>query len=149
MGVNDWSQAEKDLYALGSRALFDDMERYRRELSEGVALDTTATDAMIAEAAARTKAAQEETRRYLAQLAGDEPAPIDPQDQAVGASAAAGSSSPAMPGGGPGPGQPLTFEDVRAAEMAEADRIRNLSLQDFAVEREHLIRSRTSRGMFG
>lgn len=104
-----------------------------------------------------------ESQQRMAQMAADQqawlrslydgdtdegPQPKD-QSQARGGASRAG-WSPASPAGpGPDSGQPLTFEDVRAAEMAEADRIRNLSLQDFAVERERLIRSRTSRGMFG
>ena len=41
MGVNDWSAAEKDLYATGSRAILDDLERQRQEWNAGAALDTT------------------------------------------------------------------------------------------------------------
>ena len=69
----------------------------------------------------RMQAAQEETRRYLAQLAGTGSAPIDPQQGrgVVGASVA-GSSSPAGPGGpGPAGQHPITDADIAAMSMAE------------------------------
>ena len=146
-GADDWDANERALYALGSRLLLDDIDRYREELSAGVSVDTSISDAMIAEAAARTKAAQEETRRYLAQLAGaDEPAPAQDvqQGQATVDASAAGSTAPARPGG-PGPaGQPND-----AAELAEAQRLAGLTLSEFAAERERLIRANASHGLFG
>lgn len=100
MGVNDWSQAERDLYTLGTRVLFDDMERQRQEWREGVALDTTATDAILAEAAARTRAAQQETRRYLASFYDEESVPSDPQQ--IPQDASGSGRGPATPAPGAG-----------------------------------------------
>ena len=131
--IDNWSQAERDLYALGSRVLLDDLERQQREWREGVALDTTATDAMLAEAAARTRAAQEETRRYLASLAGDdEPSPLQDVAAARGDRGAslpppsAGSSD----GHSPGRRQPNPHE-------AEAERAREIAQMDMATYASH------------
>lgn len=140
-GVNDWSRAERDLYAVGSRALLDELERKRQEWRESWALDSTSTGDMIREHNARMRELEEQHRAwlsgYLKDASGeaDEPAPTQNVAGAEGATVPAGHRPP----------QP----NPHAAELAEAERIRNLSLQDFAVERERLIRSRTSRGMFG
>jgi hypothetical protein len=145
-GIDNWSQAERDLYAIGSRALLDDLERQQREWREGVALDTTATDAMLADAAARSRAAQEETRRYLASLAGNDESPhTDVASQGQGRQDVSG-AEPATAPSAPGPGQQPT---PHAADLAEAQRIRQLPMSAWAEERQRLIRaSASNHGMF-
>jgi hypothetical protein len=65
------------------------------------------------------------------------------QGQVVGVSAV-GSALPAMAPMAPGPEQPNA--DPRAAELAEAERIRLMPMDEFQRERERLIRP---RGLFG
>jgi hypothetical protein len=123
-GIDNWSQAERDLYAIGSRALLDDLERQQREWREGVALDTTATNAMLADAAARSRAAQEETRRYLASLAGDDESPHTDVAGAEGASVPDGHRPP----------QP----NPHAAELDRARAIADMSMSEYAARRADL-----------
>jgi len=136
MGVNDWSQAERDLYALGSRLLLDDMERTRQSMAAELDLYRDDWSTRHAE---MTRAHQERVRQieaaqaaWLADFINGETGEVtptqDPQGQAVGASAA-GSTSPAMPGGGPSPGHPLTADDIAAMSMQEYTALRaNLGL---------------------
>lgn len=141
MGVSDWSHAEKELYALGTRALLDDIERYRLELSAGVELDNTSMADAVREHEQRMSDLAAQQRAWLEDFISggtSDPASTDPQGQ-VGASTAG--AAPAT--SGPGPGQP----NPHAAELAEADRIRGLSMWDFQRERERLIRR--DQGIFG
>jgi hypothetical protein len=64
------------------------------------------------------------------------------QGQVVLGAPATGWSSPAGPGG-PGPGQP---PNPHAVELAEAERLRDLTMAEYAAERQRLIRS--NQGMF-
>ncbi len=70
----------------------------------------------------------------------DEPAPTPDVGQGLGASATGPAPAP-----GPGPGQP---PNPHAAELAEAERIRDMPMGEYAQERQRMIRA-TSRGMFG
>ncbi len=148
MGVNDWSQAERDLYALGSRLLLDDMERTRQSMAAELDLyrdDWSTRHAEMTRAHnERMQRMRDDQAAWLDSFYDDgEPAPTqDPQDQARGASAA-GSSSPAMPGGGPGPGQPI---NPHAVDLEESERIRDLTMAEYAAERQRLIRP--NQGMF-
>jgi len=104
---------------------------------------STSTNEMMRAHAEQMQRLRDDQAAWLANFTNGEagePAPTQDVGQGHGASATGPAPAP-----GPGPGQP----NPHAAELAEAERIRNLSLQDFAVERERLIRSRTSRGMFG
>lgn len=139
-GVDDWSQAERDLYALGSRQLLDNLDRQIEEWRESWALDTSAHDDMIREHNARMRALEEHHKAWLARhLKGlngeaDEPVPSHELAGAVDASVSLGHR----------PQQP-TF-DPRAAELAEAERIRAMPMSQWAEERQRLIRP--NQGMF-
>ena len=81
MGVNDWDENERALYALGSRQLLDSLDRQIEEWRESWALDTTSTDEMTREHNARMRALEEQHKQWLARhLKGlngeaDEPVP--------------------------------------------------------------------------
>jgi hypothetical protein len=70
--------------------------------------------------------------------AASEPAP---QDVAQGQAGRFPTGSPPSRSGGPGPAQP-----DHAAELAEADRIKSLTMREFAQERQRHIRP--SSGLF-
>ena len=44
--IDNWTEVERALYATGTRAILDDLERQRQEWNAGAALDTTSTDEM-------------------------------------------------------------------------------------------------------
>jgi len=141
-GVNDWSEAERDLFAVGSRAALDDLERYREELNSGYAPDTTATDEMVKAHNARMRQLEEDHKAWLARFINgetDEPAPTHEL---------AGADRASVPGGTPNGHRPQQPDpDPYAAELAEAERIRTMPMQDWAEVRKTLIR--TSDGLFG
>jgi hypothetical protein len=140
--IDDWSDAERQLYAVGTRAILDDLERKQAEWRESWALDTTSTDARVREHNERMRQLEEDHKAWLARFINgetDEGSHTDvAQGQAVGASAA--SPSPAGPGG-PGPGQP----DPRLAEAELAAWIKNMPLNEYAAMRDELgVQSPTS-----
>ena len=88
----------------------------------------------------RVAATQRDLRAWLsARATADGEVPSDPRQAPRGASLA---GAPVRPGAVPA-GPPI---DPREAELAEAARIRNLSMQDWAIERQSLIRA--DRGTF-
>ncbi len=122
MGVNDWSQAEKDLYAIGTRAILDGMERARESMTADLDLyrdDWSTRHAEMTRAHEdRVRQMRDDHHAWLRSLYDDEGP--QPQDVAQGqGGASAGSSpAPASPPAGPGPGQPLTDADIKAMDMA-------------------------------
>jgi len=150
MGVIDWSQAERDLYAYGSRALLDRMERQiqdqRREWNETYGLDSTSAAEINRQHAERMRKLEEDHKAwlagYLASLYGDDDeSPTQDVGQGQDGASATGWSSPAGPSG-PGPGRP----NPHAAELEEAERIRDMPMSEYAAERQRLIRP--NQGMF-
>ena len=96
---------------------------------------------------ARLDAIRAETDDYIKSLTGeaDEPAPTD-VDQARAGVSAPGSTAPAAPGGS-GPGRPI---NPRTAELEEAERIRSMSVQEYAQRRaEFGVRSPTDMNRLG
>ncbi len=81
MGVNDWSQAEKDLYAVGTRAILDDMERVRESMT--AELDLYRNDAstryaeQLAEHEDRLRKLAEDHQAWLRSLYDEGPQPQD------------------------------------------------------------------------
>lgn len=75
MGINDWTESDKQLFAIGSRAALDDLQRTREEWNAGAALDTTSTDVMMREHNARVRELEEQHRAWMAsyikELTGD------------------------------------------------------------------------------
>lgn len=75
MGINDWSESDKQLFAIGSRAALDDLQRTREEWNANAALDTTATDVMMREHNARVRELEEQHKAWMAsyikELTGD------------------------------------------------------------------------------
>lgn len=129
--IDTWDENERALYALGSRAILDDLDRVQESMTAD--LDRYRDD-FTTRQAEQLRAHQDRVRKLEADQAawladfirGETDAPAqDPQDQAVGASADTGSSSPAMPGiGAPGPGQSLTAQDIKAMPMDEYTALR-------------------------
>jgi hypothetical protein len=112
-----------------------EVDQYLANLREGVARQVT-------ESEARMQKIRDDRAAWLNSLYDDEPVPTDVAQGQVDASAAG--SSPASPPGS-GPGQPNRHAD----ELAEAERIRSMSMQDYARERQRLRASTSNRGMFG
>jgi hypothetical protein len=95
----------------------------------------------------RLAAIRAETDQYIKSLYGeaDEPAPTqDVGQQEPSRQDASPSRGPATPAGPRPAGQPI---DPHTAELEEAARIKGLSMQAFADERQRLIR-RPNQGMF-
>ena len=152
MGVSEWSQAERDLYALGSRQLLDNLDRQIEEWQSSAALDTTSTDDMTREHNARMRQLEENHKAWLARfLSGDdEGAHTDVQPAPQGASSGRGPATPAtVPAG-------LPNLDPRAAELADRRRaqemaaaVRDMDLSDYAQLRAELhIGQASARGLF-
>ena len=116
------------------RAMETDINRLRDSWAAGYAAQLQAHETRLAQI-------RSETSRFIEGLYSNDEGPHEPaQGQQRDASSAG--SSPAS-GGAADPGQP---DPTYAAELAEAERIRNLSMQDFAVERQRMIRA--NQGMF-
>lgn len=67
-GVSDWSDAERYLYAIGTRAILDDLERQQREWRESWALDSTSADEINRQHAAKMTQLEEEHKAWLARF---------------------------------------------------------------------------------
>jgi hypothetical protein len=104
-----------------------EVDAYLANLREGVAQQ-------VAESAARIQQTRAEQAAWMASLYSDEPDEGTPTDVAHAQTGASAPGLPASPRGS-GHGQ-LTHAD----ELAEAARIRSLSLREYAQERERLIR---------
>ena len=141
-GVNDWSQAERDLYATGTRAILDDLERQRQEWSAGAALDTTSADAVVRKHNAKMRQLEEDHKAWLARFINgeaDEPAPTQ-NVAARGPDASPPSPSGSSDGHSPGQ-QPNPHTD----ELERARAIRSLSMSEYAERRAELgVQSPTS-----
>jgi hypothetical protein len=92
----------------------------------------------------RMDALRAETDQYIKSLTGeaDEPSPGLDVGRGRDGVSPTGWSSPAGPGG-PGPGRPI---NPHAAELEEAERLYALSMAEYAIERQRLIRA--NPGMF-
>ena len=82
----NWSPAEKELYALGTRILLDDMERQRRQWAESWAPDSTSMDEAMREHAARMAQLEADQRAWFARfIDGDEATEAGPSTTDVAA----------------------------------------------------------------
>lgn len=143
--IDDWSEAERQLYAVGTRAILDDIERQAEEWRGSWALDSTSMDEMTRAHNERMRQLEEDHKAWLARFingeADERPQPTQDVAQGQVAGASAAGSSPAEPGG-PGPGQP---NPAYAAEMERAPAIAEMSMADYAAMREELgVQSPTS-----
>lgn len=136
-GVSDWSRAEKELYALGTRVLLDDLERQQQEWRESWALDSTSTDEMTREHNAKMRQLEEAHKQWLAGFlkdasgAADEPAPTQDVAGAEGATVPTGHR----------PQQPTPHE----AELQHAREIHDMPMHEYAARRAELgVQSPTS-----
>ena len=130
----DLEQARLDQYRADTQARLD-----------AYASDAAARTAEMLQAHRdRVRQFEEDQRAWFKSLYdGDEPAPTDVGQQEPSRQGAS-SRGPATPAGPRPAGQPI---DPHAAEMAEADRIRDLPMSAWAEERQRLIRS-SNQGMF-
>jgi hypothetical protein len=142
--IDDWSEAEKQLYAIGSRAILDDIERQAEEWRESWALDSTSMDEMTRKHNERMRQLEEDHKQWLTRFLRDasgaaDEGPQPTQDVRGQAGASAGSSLPASPAG-PGREQPsLTADDIKA-----------MSMQDYQALRARTgLGNASGRGMFG
>ena len=94
---------------------------------------------------ARMDAIRAETDQYIKSLYGeaDEPAPTPDVGQQEPSRQDASSRGPATPAGPRPAGQPI---NPHAAELEEAERIRDMPMREWAAERQRLIRP--NQGMF-
>lgn len=119
------------------------LDQYRANMAarlDAYASDSaTRTAEMIRGHQERLRQLEEDQRAWLKSLYdGDEPAPSPNVGQGLGA------SGPALaPAPGPGPGQP---PNPHAVELEEAERIRDLTLAEYAAERQRHIRP--GQGLF-
>lgn len=132
-GVSDWSQAEKELYALGTRAILDDLERQQREWRESWALDSTSTDERMREHNERMRQLEEDHKAWLARFINGDTNELA-QRERQGASGGEPASPSAVPAGQP---------DLHAAELARE--IKDMDMATYAKRRAELgVRSATS-----
>ena len=136
--IDEWDENERALYAVGSRALLDDLERQRREWNESYSLDSTSMDEINRTHSERMRELEDQQRAWLASFINGD---ADEGTQDVGPGLGASAPEPA-PAPERGPGQP----DPHEAELAEAERIRALPMTAWAEERQRLIRA--NRGLF-
>ena len=122
----------------GQASIAADVDQYLASLREGVARQ-------VAESEARIAAGRDATAHWLQNFYDDDAEGVDTSVGPQISRDASGSGGPATPGPGSA-GQPNS-RDAELAEAEEAERIRRLSLQDYAQERQRLIRA-GSPGMF-
>ncbi len=149
MGINDWSESDKQLFAIGSRAALDDLQRTREEWNAGAALDTTSTDDMMREHNARVRELEEQHKAWMAsyirELTGDtaheRPGTGDRED-ASGSASRAGHGSRSQ-----------DHTDPRAAELQDlelARAIAQMPMAEYARRRAELgVRSATDMSHLG
>jgi len=125
----DLEQARLDQYRADTQARLD-----------AYASDAAARTAEMLQAHRdRVRQFEEDQRAWFKSLYdGDEPAPTN-----VGQGQTDAPATGPAPAPGPGPGQP----DPYTAELIEAERIKGLSMEAFAAERQRLIRQ-PNQGMF-
>jgi len=141
--IDEWDENERALYAVGTRAILDDLERQRREWNESYAIDSTSMDEINRAHSERMRKLEEDQRAWLTRFINgdaDEGAHTDVAQQ-ISQDASGSGGEPATPGPGSA-GQPN-----REAELAEAERIRSMPMSAWAEERQRLIRA--NRGLFG
>jgi hypothetical protein len=151
-GIDGWSPAERQLFAIGSRAALDALSRQQEDWRESWSLDTTSTDAVVREHHARMRQLEEDHKAWLAQYLGGLYDDDDHQadDHELAQAEQRGASSAARPapasGGAARPGQP----DPHAAGL-DAERLRTMSMQEYAARRADLgVRSATDMNhLFG
>jgi hypothetical protein len=112
-----------------------EIDLYRDDLARGYAEQLQAHQDRLA-------AIRAETDRYIKSLYGEADAPAPTPNVGQG-HADAPATGPA-PAPGPGPGQPINPYE---ADRIEAERIKGLSMEAFAAERQRLIRQ-PNQGMF-
>jgi hypothetical protein len=132
----DLEQARLDQYRADTQARLD-----------AYASDAAARTAEMLQAHRdRVRQFEEDQRAWFKSLYdGDEPAPTDVGQQEPSRQGAS-SRGPATPAGPRPAGQPINPHAAELAELAEAERIKGLSMEAFAVERQRLIRP--NQGMF-
>lgn len=107
-----------------------ELDLYRDDLTGQLAEQYQAHRSRLAEIRA-------ETEQYIKNLYGDgEPSPTQDVGQARAGVSAPGSTAPAGPGGS-GPGRPI---NPHAAELEEAERLHDLTMAEYAAERQRHIR---------
>lgn len=145
--IDNWSQAERDLYALGSRAILDDLERQQQEWRESWAPDSTSMDETHRQHAAKMRQLEEDQRQWFSRfIDGEADEPASTPDVAARGADDASLSPPSGSSRGHSPGQQ---PNPPAAELT-ADDIKAMSMADYQRDRERLIRaSASTRGMFG
>ena len=140
--IDEWDENERALYAVGTRAILDDLERQRREWNESYALDSTSMDEINRAHSERMRKLEEDQRAWLARwLDGDadEGRPANVGQQAPQDASASG--GPATPGPGSA-GQPNNPYD---AELERAHEIKDMDMATYAALRAELgVRSPTS-----
>jgi hypothetical protein len=127
----DLEQARLDQYQADMQARLD---AYASD-------SATRTAEMIQAHQERVRQFEDDQRAWFKSLYDGEPAPTNVGQGQLGASAT-GWSSPAGPGG-PGPGQPPNPHPV---ELEEAERLHDLTLAEYAAERQRHIRP--NQGLF-
>ncbi len=143
--VDNWSRAERDLYAIGSRATLDDLDRKIEEWRSSAALDNTSTDDMIREHILRMRKLDEQHKQWIARfLNGDGQADAN-ADVAAGSHREEAASSD-----GTGHGDRQQPTNPWAAELERARAIASMPLDEYGRRRGELgIRSASNTGLFG
>jgi len=141
--IDNWDENERALYAIGTRALLDDLERQQQEWRESWALDSTSTDEMTRAHNERMRQLEEEHKAWLARFINgetDEPAPTHKPAQQISQDASGSGGEPATPEPGSA-GRP----HPHAAELERARAIRDMPMDEYAARRAELgVQSPTS-----
>ena len=134
--IDNWDENERQLFAIGSRAIIDNLERQAVAWRESWPLDTTSTDAMVREHNAKMRQLEEDHKTWLAQHLADLYG-TDDNGQGDGTNGLgqqqaphdASGRGPATPAGVPAAGRldhvaGLTADDIAALSMADYMRLR-------------------------
>lgn len=150
MGINDWTESDKQLFAVGSRAALDDLARQAEEWRSTAALDTTSTDEMVRQHNQHVRELEEQHRQWLTRfLNGDDNATTDVAAGGLGVEGASPAAQAGSPVGHTGPRQQPIRPDPREAGLTAQD-IASMSMADYEALRTDLgIGAASNTGLFG